>query len=67
MFNINRLCQINSFPPFPGNEKNYLRAQIARISATTLISPVGYFKFGENEDDREDEEEMDEDDIGKVI
>ncbi|KAK2554388.1 Radial spoke head protein 4-like protein A [Acropora cervicornis] len=30
---------ITSYPPFPGNELNYLRAQIARISAGTHISP----------------------------
>ncbi|XP_020297326.1 radial spoke head protein 6 homolog A, partial [Pseudomyrmex gracilis] len=34
---------IHSFPPFPGTEKNYLRAQIARISATTHVSPIGFF------------------------
>jgi hypothetical protein len=48
--------QIVSYPPFPGNESNYLRAQIARISAGTHISPVGYYQFDE-EDDTGDEEE----------
>ena len=47
--------QVSSFPPFPGNEANYLRAQIARISATTQISPAGYFTFDE-EDEPEDED-----------
>ncbi len=46
--------QIISFPPFPGNEANYLRAQIARISAGTLISPAGFYAF--EEDEEEDEE-----------
>jgi radial spoke head protein 4A len=47
---------IVSFPPFPGNEANYLRAQIARISAGTHISPNGYYKFDEeNEGDAEEE------------
>ncbi|XP_076464224.1 LOW QUALITY PROTEIN: radial spoke head protein 6 homolog A-like [Babylonia areolata] len=44
-----------TFPPFPGNESNYLRAQIARISAGTQISPLGYYQF--DEDEEEDEEE----------
>lgn len=43
-----------SFPPFPGNEANYLRAQIARISAGTHVSPTGFYQFA-NEDDEEDE------------
>ena len=46
-----------TFPPFPGREKNYLRAQIARISATTLISPVGYYTFGTGEEEESVEEE----------
>lgn len=47
---------IVSYPPFPGNEANYLRAQIARISAGTHISPTGYYKFDEeNEGDGEEE------------
>lgn len=52
--------QIFTFPPFPGIEGNYLRTQIARISASTLISPVGYFTFGrdENKDEEEIEEEQ---------
>jgi len=45
-----------SYPPFPGNEANYLRAQIARISAGTHISPLGYYSF---EEDEEEEEEGD--------
>ncbi|XP_055991569.1 radial spoke head protein 6 homolog A [Sorex fumeus] len=44
-----------SYPPFPGNEANYLRAQIARISAATLISPLGFYQFGEEEGDEEEE------------
>uniref|UniRef100_A0A493U2E4 Radial spoke head component 4A n=1 Tax=Anas platyrhynchos platyrhynchos TaxID=8840 RepID=A0A493U2E4_ANAPP len=43
-----------SFPPFPGNEANYLRAQIARISAGTHVCPIGFYQFAEEED--EDEE-----------
>ncbi|NXU03619.1 RSH4A protein, partial [Buphagus erythrorhynchus] len=43
-----------SFPPFPGNEANYLRAQIGRISAGTHVSPTGFYQF-ENEDEEDDE------------
>jgi len=43
-----------SYPPFPGDEMNYLRAQIARISCSTHISPQGYYIF--EEDDEEEEE-----------
>lgn len=46
---------ITSYPPFPGNEANYLRAQIARISAATHISPLGFYQFGEEEGDEEEE------------
>ncbi|KYN21616.1 Radial spoke head protein 4 like protein A [Trachymyrmex cornetzi] len=48
---------IHSFPPFPGTEKNYLRAQIARISATTHVSPIGFFTFSGEDEDEETEEE----------
>lgn len=48
--------QIVSYPPFPGNEMNYLRAQIARISAGTQVSPAGYYMF-EEEEEEEDEGE----------
>ncbi|XP_029058260.1 radial spoke head protein 6 homolog A isoform X2 [Monodon monoceros] len=44
-----------SYPPFPGNEANYLRAQIARISAATHISPLGFYQFSEEEGDEEEE------------
>ncbi|XP_066227957.1 radial spoke head protein 6 homolog A [Saccopteryx leptura] len=46
---------IISYPPFPGNEANYLRAQIARISAATHISPLGFYQFSEEEGDEEEE------------
>lgn len=44
-----------SYPPFPGNESNYLRAMVARISAATHISPQGYYIFEEDEDEEIDE------------
>ncbi|XP_061834421.1 radial spoke head protein 4 homolog A [Nerophis lumbriciformis] len=40
---------IVSYPPFPGDESNYLRAQIARISAGTQISPQGFYQAIEEE------------------
>lgn len=48
--------KVVAYPPFPGNEASYLRAQIARISASTIISPAGYFIFDEDEDEEEEEE-----------
>lgn len=39
--------EIKCYPAFPGVEKHYLRAQIARISATTHVSPAGKFKFSD--------------------
>ena len=47
--------QVVSYPPFPGNESNYLRAQIARISAGTHISPLGFYQFDEEEEEEEEE------------
>lgn len=35
---------------------NYLRAQIARISAGSHISPAGYFMFEEEEEEEEEGE-----------
>ncbi|NWW40322.1 RSH4A protein, partial [Panurus biarmicus] len=43
-----------SFPPFPGNEANYLRAQIARISAGTQVSPTGFYQFADEEEEEEE-------------
>ncbi|RMC13983.1 hypothetical protein DUI87_09067 [Hirundo rustica rustica] len=43
-----------SFPPFPGNEANYLRAQIARISAGTPVSPTGFYQFADEEEEEEE-------------
>ena len=43
-----------TFPPFPGNEANYLRAQIARVSAGTHISPLGFYQFDEEEEEEEE-------------
>ncbi|XP_058504340.1 radial spoke head protein 4 homolog A-like isoform X2 [Solea solea] len=54
---------IESYPPFPGNEANYLRAQIARIAAGTHVSPQGFFLIMEEEDDEEGEATQDSYDV----
>lgn len=41
---------IVSYPPFPGTEMHYLRAQIARISAATVLSPTAYYRFDDEEE-----------------
>ncbi|WIA22916.1 hypothetical protein OEZ86_009852 [Tetradesmus obliquus] len=38
---------VSSYPVFPGNEANFLRAQIARISCTTVVCPAGLFVVNE--------------------
>ncbi|KAG8008925.1 Radial spoke head protein 4-like protein A [Nibea albiflora] len=58
-FTGNLETPIVSYPPFPGNEANYLRAQIARISAGTQVSPLGFFQAREEEGDEEDEAPQD--------
>ena len=44
-----------TYPPFPGTERNYLRAQVARITAGTQISPDKYFTAGDEEDEEPEE------------
>ena len=56
LFTGNLIAPVVTFPPFPGKEINYLRAQIARISATTHISPTGFYQFEEEEDETEEGE-----------
>jgi len=41
---------VPSYPPFPGVEKNLLRAIIARIVGATSISPDGYFLVDDEAD-----------------
>ncbi|XP_067830863.1 radial spoke head protein 6 homolog A [Heptranchias perlo] len=53
-FTGNLEAPVISYPPFPGNEMNYLRAQIARISAGTQISPLGFYQFGDEEEEEEE-------------
>ncbi|MED6240403.1 Radial spoke head protein 6 A, partial [Ataeniobius toweri] len=54
-FTGNLDSSVVSYPPFPGNEANYLRAQIARISAGTQVSPQGFYQTGVEDVDEEDE------------
>ena len=44
--NLERTIHTNPF--FFGLEKNYLRAQIARISHSTTLAPAGLFRFAED-------------------
>ncbi|KAL1491908.1 hypothetical protein ABEB36_012429 [Hypothenemus hampei] len=55
---------IYTYPEFPGQEKHYLRAQIARISSGTHIAPLGYYTFGE---DLMGEGDEDEEDVGEEM
>lgn len=49
MLTGNLEAPVTGYPPFPGNEANLLRAQIARISAETVLVPTGLFD-AEDED-----------------
>lgn len=41
---------VPNFPPFPGTEKNFLRAKIAIILGSTAVSPEGFYDLDEDED-----------------
>ncbi|CAH8487905.1 unnamed protein product [Schistosoma turkestanicum] len=51
-------AELNTFPTFPGVEKHFLRAQIARISASTIISPINYYQFNEDEEEQMEEDAL---------
>ncbi|EFC43249.1 hypothetical protein NAEGRDRAFT_49798 [Naegleria gruberi] len=61
LFTGNLEKEIISYPPFPGNEANYLRAQIARIVHSTTIAPFDLFEEREvteaNDEDDDDSNE----------
>lgn len=40
--------KVAGHPPFPGLEKHFLRAQIARITASTVVCPAGYFQVNDD-------------------
>mmetsp|Transcript_32870 Transcript_32870/g.42017 ORF Transcript_32870/g.42017 Transcript_32870/m.42017 type:complete len:456 (+) Transcript_32870:135-1502(+) len=44
---------VSSYPPFPGTEKELLRAQIARITHGTCVSPAGFFELDEESEEPE--------------
>lgn len=46
---------IVTYPKFPGAEAEFLRAQIARITAGTHVSPLGLFTFDEEEEDEDED------------
>jgi radial spoke head protein 4A len=58
---LNRYIYTNPF--FQGQEKHYLRAQIARISHSTTLVPSGLFKVGEEDAVREIEDNADDEGI----
>jgi hypothetical protein len=40
---------VSAYPPFPGTERDFLRAQIGRIASATVVCPVGYIKVSEED------------------
>jgi radial spoke head protein 4A len=42
---------LNTNPPFPGKERHFLRAQIARISHSCTLVPVGMYGEAESEEE----------------
>ncbi|XP_059048226.1 radial spoke head protein 6 homolog A [Achroia grisella] len=46
-------AEVLSFPPFNGTERNFLRAQIARIAAATCVSPQGFYTYGSGEEEED--------------
>jgi len=41
-------AEVSAYPVFPGTEASFLRAQIARIAAATVLCPSGFFSVGED-------------------
>mmetsp|Transcript_18571 Transcript_18571/g.25740 ORF Transcript_18571/g.25740 Transcript_18571/m.25740 type:complete len:486 (+) Transcript_18571:195-1652(+) len=59
--------EVSAFPPFPGVEANFLRAQISRIAATTVICPLDFFAVGEDEVTLERSEEFEPKDATEMV
>lgn len=60
---------VGGHPPFPGNEANYLRAQIALISSATAASPAGVFVAVDGDEEGDvapNEEEFDAPDLSSL-
>ena len=51
-------ANIDSCPPFPGKERHFLRAQIARIQHATEICPKGLFEIDEETNEQKYSEEF---------
>ena len=51
-------ADVRAYPPFPGQEKNYLRALIARIVAATTLCPAGKFALAEEPSEEPTEVEI---------
>lgn len=49
--NLNAEVQ-NCYPRFPGKERHFLRAQLARIFHATALSPKGLFEMTEEEGEK---------------
>lgn len=45
VFTGNLFADVDTNPPFPGKERHYLRAQIARITHASLLVPKGMLEF----------------------
>ncbi|VEL23152.1 unnamed protein product [Protopolystoma xenopodis] len=56
LFTGNLEARLSTYPSFPGLEKNYLRAQISRITSTTVISPLNFYQFDEDTEEAAEEE-----------
>lgn len=39
---------VAAYPPFPGKEAEFLRAQIGRVASATVVCPSGFFALGED-------------------
>lgn len=57
-FTGNLDADVSSFVPFPGKEGELLRAQIARIQASTVLAPKDYYVQEEEEEGLNENEEF---------
>jgi radial spoke head protein 4A len=57
LFTGNLTAPVDTLPAFPGSEKHYLRAQIARISHGTLVCPKDTFVQEQPEEEEEEDED----------
>jgi hypothetical protein len=63
-------AEIPSYPIFPGTERNYLRAIIARISSSTHVAPRNFYEIESNKnvvDGEEEDDDLDEDKCSKFL